>query len=329
MTFIMTISDKNMTKINDCNIPVYLAPMEEVTGYVFRNTLEEIYGGVDKYFTPFVSPNQNKIMKTKDGREMSLEHNSGKNVVIQIMSVSSKETLKLIDLLVSLGYGEINFNFGCPSNTVVKKYRGSGIFRDLSIPDSFLDSVFEGTRKYTNLKISVKTRVGLNDTDLLPDVINIYNKYPLSELIVHPRIQKDFYKGEPNMEAFDYCYKNAKMPVCYNGNIFSKEDYFKIVGQYPNLSGVMIGRGGVANPAIFREIKGEEVTVKVNEFQQSLCNLYFKEFGENDGVCKMKEFWTYYRNNYNMTNRDYLTLMKSKSPAEYTAAVSIIKNTLR
>ena len=154
---------------------LYLAPMEEITGYVYRNTLNKCFGGVDKYFTPFVTPNQNKILKTREGRELIPEHNEGLNVVPQILTNNAEHFLEMYDeTLSSLGYKEINFNFGCPSNTVVKKNKGSGIFRDLYLLDDFLKETFDGL-KDADVKVSVKTRIGIFDDEDFPDILNIYN----------------------------------------------------------------------------------------------------------------------------------------------------------
>lgn len=324
-------------------IPLYLAPMEEITGYVFRNTIDKIYGGVDKYFTPFVTPNQNKILKTREGRELIPEHNAGLNVVPQILTNNAEYFLEMYDeTLSSLGYKEINFNFGCPSNTVVKKNKGSGIFRDLYLLDDFLKETFDGL-KDADVKVSVKTRIGIFDDEDFPDILNIYNKYPISELIIHPRFQKEFYSGKPHMETFDYAYHNAKMPVCYNGDIKTVQDYIDIANKYPDLSGVMIGRGAVANPEVFSNIKNylEDATKaeesinnileydsidkkKLREFCNNLLSTYESDYSVIDGISKMKEVWSYLYINFPGCDKSIKNLRKAKSKAEYFGAVNEI-----
>lgn len=319
-------------------IPLYLAPMEEITGYVFRNTIDKIYGGVDKYFTPFVTPNQNKILKTREGRELIPEHNEGLNVVPQILTNNAEHFLEMYEETLSgLGYKEINFNFGCPSNTVVKKNKGSGIFRDLYLLDDFLRETFDGL-KDADVKVSVKTRIGIFDDDDFPDILNIYNKYPISELIIHPRVQKEFYSGKPHMETFDYAYHNAKMPVCYNGDIKTVQDYIDITNKYPDLSGVMIGRGAVANPEVFSNIKhylsdntkldtsnyDDIDKKKLREFCDSLLSTYEAEYSVIDGISKMKEVWSYLYTVFPGCDKSIKNLRKAKSKAEYLGAVNEI-----
>lgn len=308
---------------------LYLAPMEEITGFVYRNTLDKHFGCVDKYFTPFVTPNQNKILKTREGRELIPEHNKGLNVVPQILTNNSEHFNELADYIESLGYKEININCGCPSNTVVKKSKGSGILRDPFLLDRFLDGVFSHD---TGLAISVKTRVGYLDDEDFDDIMKIYNKYPMKELIVHPRTQKDFYKGSPRMEKFDYAYNNASMELSYNGNIFSLKDYENIVNKYPKITSVMIGRGAIMNPDIFAYIKnGKRADNKaLQAFVNELFENYSLEFGKIDGLYKLKEFWSYFQEYFmekvdkNILDKQLKQIRKTKDPVEYKNAVNII-----
>lgn len=272
---------------------LYLAPMEEVTTYIFRNALNKHFGYVDKYFTPFVTPNQNKILKTKEGREIVPEHNEGLNVVPQVLTNNAEQFNELAETLRELGYKEINLNFGCPSNTVVKKYRGSGILRDTLLLDEFLKGIY--IDKNADLKISVKTRVGYTTDEFFDEILNIYEKYPMEELIIHPRIQKDFYSGLPRMEKFDAAYSYCKNSLCYNGNIFSVNDFQRINKNYSKIKAVMIGRGAISNPGLFREIRtGQKMTdEELYNFIDELYLNYANAFSPKDGLFKMKEVWSY------------------------------------
>ena len=304
---------------------LYLAPMEEITGYVFRNVLERHFGGVDKYFTPFITPNQNNIMKTKDGREINSEHNKGKNVVIQVLTKEPEHFCEILPLLYDLGYREFNLNLGCPSKTVVKKYKGSGMLRDEVLLESFLKEMYEKSFKlYTDISISVKTRVGYDTEDNFAQILEIYNEFPISELIVHPRIQKDFYSGKPRMEAFDIAVKNAIMPLGYNGDIVDLESYNRLISDYGDrLSSVMIGRGAIRNPGIFREIKtGEKMSMQeLRDFMDDLYETYSVEYGEMDGMFKLKEVWFYVKDNFIDIEKQMKAIRKAKNKMEYLAMV--------
>ena len=299
---------------------LYLAPMEELTGYIFRNTISKHFGYVDKYFTPFITPNQNKILKTKDGREIVPEHNAGLNVVPQVLTNSAEHFNELLPLLIELGYQEINLNCGCPSNTVVKKNRGSGIFNDLYVLDKMLDGIFEGP-DIDKVKISVKTRVGLDDTNDFEDIMNVYNKYPLYELCIHPRIQKDFYQGKPRMEMFEYGLAKSKTKVCYNGDVFTVNDYEKIANKY-NVYSIMIGRGAIANPGLFREIRtGQKMTVdELRAFHDDLYETYADTWSDKDALFKLKEVWGYLKLQFEDIDKPLKKIRKSNNRAEFMAA---------
>lgn len=303
---------------------LYLAPMEEITGFIFRNVTDSFFPGADKFITPFVSPNQENILKTRDGREINPDHNIGKNVAIQVMSNQADAFLELAFYLKELGYKEINLNFGCPSGTVVKKYRGSGIFQDLDMLRSFLDAVF-ASELSKSVDISVKTRVGYNTDEYWDEIINIYNRYPISELTVHPRIGTDFYKGSPRMEAWEYALAHYNGKLCYNGDVISAKDYHDFSDKYDSekVNAVMIGRGAVGNPGIFREIvTGEKMTLEeLKQWHDALYGEYENRFSSKDGLFKMKEVWFYLANAFEDIDKPLKNIRKCTGKAEYFAAV--------
>ena len=195
----------------------YLAPMEEVTGYVYRNVYHALFGDMDKYVTPFITPTQKRKLKTRDQKEVAPEHNRGMHVVPQIMTNNAEQFVDTCNMLAGLGYGEVNLNLGCPSATVVKKGRGSGFLEDPGKLDRFFEDVFqELDQERSTLRVSVKTRIGLEYPEEFEDILKAYNRYPLSEVIIHPRLQKDYYKNTPDLEAFSDALEKSVHPVCYN-----------------------------------------------------------------------------------------------------------------
>lgn len=309
---------------------LYLAPMEEVTGYVFRNVSAKFFGGVDKYFTPFITPSQKRILKTRDGREINPEHNSGLNVVPQILTKDTVGFGELAAYLGTLGYHELNINLGCPSNTVAGKGKGSGMLRNPADVRKFLDGVFDGPdtvfREFPDMKISVKTRLGYDSDTDFDELLEVYNDFPISELVIHPRIQKDFYKGALRMDVFRAYADKVKAPLCYNGDITDVSSFERISGEFPSLDSAMIGRGAVANPAIFREIRtGRKADTKeMTEFIKALYEEYSSEFGPSDAVFKMKEVWSYFHVNFPDSERELRKIQKAKSPADYLDAVRFL-----
>ena len=161
--------------------------------------------------------------------------------------------------------------------------------------EELFSRVFED--KVTELvKFSVKTRLGLNESKEFERILPVLNKFPFSEVIIHPRVRTQMYKGVPDMETFEWAYENSTNPVGYNGNIFTPDDYAKITEKFPNLSEVMLGRGIVANPALGREIAGgPEITLEeLKGFIEKLEESYREEIHADESIMhKMKEIWFY------------------------------------
>ena len=224
----------------------YLAPMEGITGRIFRNAYHRCFPDFDKYFTPFITPTDNGKLSPKDYNDIGPEFNEGLYVVPQILTNQEDGFLRTAKAIQALGYKEVNFNLGCPSGTVVAKRRGSGFLAYPMELDEFLYEIFAKT----DLKVSIKTRVGKADPAEFEEILGIYNRYPLEELIIHPRVREDYYKGSVRMEAFEEGIAMSKSPVCYNGDIFTVSQEKILEEKFPQLNRVMIGRGVCANSFI-------------------------------------------------------------------------------
>ncbi len=240
---------------------LYFAPLDGVTGFIYRNAFAEFFGGPDKYFAPFISPCHNPKLKGREIKDLLPENNSKKvNLVPQIMANNAEFFVKGARQIADMGYEEVNLNAGCPSGTVVPKGRGAGFLKDTYLMEKFFDEVF----CKLDIKISVKTRIGIMDASEFEEIMEVYNKFPFEEIIIHPRTRVQLYKGEPDMKAFDYAYQVSKNPLCFNGNIFTVEDYENIVSRY-DIDSVMLGRGLLRNLNLANEIKLKEEQ-KVNNF---------------------------------------------------------------
>ena len=270
----------------------YFAPLEGISGYLYRNTHYQFFPGADAYFAPFISTSQSAEKKRKELRDILPENNPGLPLVPQLLSNNGELFLEYQRAVADLGYTEVNLNLGCPSKTVVAKNRGSGMLKDLDELHRFLDMIFTGSI----IDISIKTRLGLGDAESFPELMEIYNEYPIRELTIHPRTQKDYYGGSPDMEAFRIGYAMSRNPVCYNGDLCTTADVGRIREQFPNLSAIMIGRGLLKNPGLIGELRGEAPAdaKKLQDFHDALLCQY-REFlyGEKPVLFKMKEFWVY------------------------------------
>lgn len=234
---------------------IYFAPMEGITGYIYRNAFHDYFTGVDKYFTPFLSPNQNRALNPKEIRDVLPENNKGMQVVPQILTNRADYFLRAAEeLKEKYGYGEVNLNLGCPSRTVVSKGKGAGFLAKPEELDSFFREVFHNIKG----EMSVKARIGVNDSKQFRHLMDIFNQYPLCELIIHPRIQKDYYGNSPDWEVFGEAVHVSSIPLCYNGDIFTLEDYRRMKAAFPEVNRIMLGRGLLMNPMLAETIKKEE-----------------------------------------------------------------------
>lgn len=293
----------------------YMAPLEGITTYIYRNIHHERFPGLDKYYTPFVSPTSNHDFKSREKRDVLPENNGDIPLVPQILSNHADEFLYTAERLVEYGYREINLNLGCPSGTVVAKGRGSGFLSDLEGLNRFLGEIFD---KLT-VPLSVKTRIGRYEPSEFREILAIYNKYPICELTIHPRVRTDFYRGKPNWDVFEEALEKSVNPVCYNGDINSTEDYDRFCERFPKVEQIMIGRGLIANPALVQEIKTQQAMTweERMEFAANLQHAYEKIMPEIPVLYKMKEIWSYMANAHPDSAKVWKRIKKTRHLAEY------------
>lgn len=306
---------------------IYLAPMEGLTGYIIRNAFHHYFDYIDKYYTPFIPAAKRMNFKIKN--DISPDNNAGIIVVPQLMTIIGEEAMDMAHQLRDYGYNEVNINLGCPSGTVVSKGRGSGILADPEKLDHFLEELYS----IADMNVTIKTRVGFNDDESWPRLVEIYSKYPISELTIHPRVQKDFYKGAIRLEDFDLAVSaidQSKTRLVYNGDINSMENFNLIKERYPSINSFMIGRGMFMHPSLAAQIKG--VTMEEAEYRQRLKNWhdeilngYLELFsGEKDAIFRMKEIWSYLKDDFEDSNRIWKKIKKAQNVADYKAAISTI-----
>lgn len=329
---------------------LYFAPLEGIGGYIYRNAQADYFEKADKYFSPFLAPNQNRSISPKEYKDIAPEHNEGIRLVPQVMANNTEIFLKAAQELEQLGYKEINLNLGCPSRTVVTKYRGAGFLAKPEALEQFLEEVYSKL----NIRLSLKTRLGMEDAEEFEHLLEIYNKFPVTELIIHPRVQTDYYKYTPRMESFLKALSKSKNPVVYNGDVFNKGRYEQVLKQIScaenvqknsteensfnslsenrvpekeegiGLSGIMLGRGVLANPALFGEIRGTEVLSKARlwEFHERLLADYTQEMsGERNVLFKMKELWFYLAWSFTNTEKYEKKIRKAQHLTDYKLIV--------
>ena len=299
---------------------LYLAPLEGITGYIYRNAWHKVFGGEDRCYTPFLSPNQNYKFQSRERNDVCPEHNREVALVPQLLTNRADYFLWAAGELEQMGYREVNLNLGCPSGTVTAKKKGSGLLAYPEELEAFLAEIFQKCP----IEISVKTRLGKERGEEFGPLLDIFNRYPIKELIVHPRVQKDFYKNSPDLECFRTAAENSRSPVCYNGDIFTLEDFRKFQEEFPGTDRLMLGRGVLANPALMREIRGGE-KLKKEEMRrlhdEVLAGYQDVMPGERPVLFKMKELWAYMAWMFPEPEKKLKKLWKTTGMASYEGAV--------
>lgn len=305
----------------------YFAPLEGITGYLYRRAHHEFYPGVDKYFTPFLTPKQNRNFNSRELNDVLPEHNEGIDTVPQILTNQAEAFIRVAKELQKFGYEEVNLNLGCPSPTVVTKGKGSGFLEKTKELDAFLAHIYGEL----DMKISIKTRIGKEEPDEFKQLLEIYNRYPVSELIVHPRLQRDLYRNHPNMEVFREALAGSRCPVCYNGDLFSQEDYENFRKDFDDVETVMCGRGMLINPSLVTKCQASErgeavpATDKENlkQFHDRLLHDYTHILsGDRNALFKMKELWSYMIYIFTDYEKYGKKIRKSERLSDYEAAVA-------
>ena len=317
---------------------LYLAPLEGITTYTYRKAYEQHFGGVDRYFTPFIV---NKKLGNREIQGLLPENNPNMNVIPQIMTNRAEDFLQVTKEIATYGYDTVNLNLGCPSGTVVSKKRGAGFLACPKELDAFLEEIYEKSE----VKISVKTRIGLEDEEEWENLLSIYEKYPMEELIIHPRLRTDYYKAPIRMEAFAKAAEQINVPICYNGEINAVEDVQRIMEQFPQIDRIMIGRGILRYPYLIEQIRSvleseekilekgmgqkgvalteAELKQRIRAFHDQLLSDYSKIMsGDRNTLFKMKEIWTYLGESFEGAEKCLKKIKKTNNLADYQIAVN-------
>ena len=274
----------------------YFAPMEGLTGPIFRRIHHEMFPGVDRYFTPFLSPTQNHFFTGRDLREILPAEGDDTPTVPQLLGKNADDLLWAMGELASMGYGEVNFNLGCPSATVFSKGKGSALLADPAALDALLAALYAAAP----VPLSVKTRLGITDVSEFPALLEVFNRYPIAELTIHARTKIELYKGKVHRDAFAEAAAHTALPLCYNGDVRTAADCAALESEFPELHAVMIGRGLVANPALVREAKGGKKLAmgELREYHNALMDAYTAAYGAHNAMHRMKEVWICLRENF-------------------------------
>ena len=300
----------------------YFAPMEGLTDSIYRRLHHRYFSGVDRYYMPFLSPTIHRSLTHKEDRELPMAENEAFAAVPQLLTKVPEDFLWAVQVCQDRGYEEVNLNVGCPSGTVVSKGKGSGMLRNPEELDRFLDAVFSGSP----LPISVKTRLGLESPEEFPALMEVFNRYPIRELTIHPRVRKQFYNGSVDMEMFRYAAQVSKNPLCYNGDLTTLDGIRSFSEAFPEINSVMIGRGLVADPGM---LCGGTNVKALEEFMNALLEEYTEAFGgSRNAMFRLKENWGFLHTRFDGIDKLWKRLRKTTDLQEYKSITAEIFHTL-
>lgn len=273
-----------------------LAPLQTYTDFHFRNAIHAVYGGIDKYYAPYLKLNNDGTIKNTPKIDILPENNALTKIIPQLMACNSEEFFVMSHYISDLGYTEINWNMGCPYPMVTRKSMGAGI---LNQPDELfrmLDTIYPKLK----LKLGLKMRMGMDDTKEILELLPRLNDYPLTEIIIHARNAKQLYTGVCDVNQFKNCIKLSKHTLVYNGDIIDLETFQHLQKELPSISNWFIGRGALMNPMLFNELKTNRVfdeyeyirkIVELSEYLVTSLSTHQKDKGY--ALTKMKAYWEY------------------------------------
>jgi len=300
-----------------------LAPIKGFTEAPYRNAAAAFFEGFDAAMAPFVVTIQGRKYPNSHLRDLLPENNCGWPVIPQILSNDAAGFAKLAGRLRDLGYDTINWNLGCPFPRVAKKIRGSGLLPHPEKVDRILDHVLS----VASVRLSIKTRIGRFDTEEMEALMPVFNRYPLAELIVHPRTGIQMYAGQPDLEVFGNCLELSQHPVVYNGDINKVADFIALANRFGSVEHWMLGRGALADPFLPAAIKGQITPglAKIDlirRFHDRLFEAYAELLsGPSHLGDKMKGFWLYLSRSFENGRRVLKKIQKTRKTLHYREVV--------
>ena len=306
-------------------LPIHFAPLQGYTDAIYRNAHSAIFGGIDTYYTPFIRLDKGAF-RNRDVRDIEPGNNEVPHLIPQLIGHEEEKVETILSLFTERGYKEVDINMGCPFPMLAKRHNGSGI---LPFPEE-VEKLLEITQRHPEISFSVKMRLGWENAEECLKLAPILNVYPLKHITMHPRLGKQQYKGDVNPKGFAAFAEVCRHPLIYNGDISNIEDIERIHDSFPTLSGIMIGRGLLMNPALAIEYK-EKKSLSTEDMKEKLYQMHKIVFaryeerlegGEDQLLNKMKIFWEYLEPQ--IGRKAWKAIHKSTSLAKYNAAIGLL-----
>ena len=310
-------------------IRLHSSPLQGFTDFRFRNAFQKFFGGIDQYLAPYIRIKGNLDIKAAHKRDILPENNQALDLVPQIITKDADEFLFVVEHIQKLGYDELNWNLGCPYPMVAKRGMGSGLLKS---PDK-IDEILKRVSSESDIRLSIKMRLGYEDSQEIFQVLPVLEHYPLTNIAIHPRIGKQLYKGEVDLEAFEECIGQSSHKIFYNGDITSVQRFREMKDRFPAISHWMIGRGLIADPFLPAMIKADNPVYPENRyeafntFHDLLLSSYEEALsGPKHLLMKMYSFWEYFIYSFPSSPRGLRKIRKAKNISAYREAVKQVFN---
>ncbi|WP_026838852.1 tRNA dihydrouridine synthase [Gillisia sp. JM1] len=303
------------------------SPLQGFTDFRFRNAFHHYFGGIDTFYAPYIRLDGKMVVKNSYQRDLLPEHNNTLEVIPQVITNDADEFLFVAKYVQELGYKELNWNLGCPYPMVTKRGMGSGLICD----PAKIDNILERAHSETDILVSMKMRMGYENSNEILDAFPILDKYPLKNIAIHARIGKQLYKGGVDLDAFERCVTSTKHKLYYNGDITSVEAFKNMQERFPSIDHFMIGRGLIADPFLPSMIKKDTTEYPkdrwkiFSEFHDTIYEQYDAALsGPTPIKMKMQGFWSYFSESFSNPQKTFKKIKKANNPKAYKLAVSEI-----
>lgn len=307
-------------------LPIHFAPLQGYTEDVYRRAHCRLCGGVARYYTPFMRIEHGEVRR-KDKFDMLPEYNAEVPLALQVIATGREEMELLLHAIEEQWTApvHIDVNMGCPFPLQVRHGRGAGL---LQRPDR-VEEICRFISEHPQHTYSVKMRLGVEEADEWKSVLPLLNATPLQHITVHPRVASQQYGGEPNMEAFEALMAASRTPIIYNGDVTTVAQIRELEARYPQLAGVMIGRGLLARPTLAREyadgttLSDAAVIAALHQLHDAVHESYARRIpGEAQLLNKLRTFWDYAEPT--LGRKAWKKVHKAGSMRNYLAAVAAI-----
>lgn len=304
--------------------PLHFAPLQGYTTWPIRCIHARRVGGVTAYYTPFIRWEKGAVRR-KDLLDILPGHNEAVNLVPQIIAGNVDEMERLCDAVQEMGYHRIDFNMGCPAPMQTKLGRGSAL---LSMPET-VERMARFMQSRAEVSFSVKMRLGWKLPDEWREILPILHDVPLAHIALHPRVGIQQYKGTVDRAAFASFCDACRHPLLYNGDVQTLQDLHVLERDFPQLSGIMLGRALLGNPCLsaeyasgqpWDELRRRTVILAMHDDWLAFCRE--KYVSDAQVLLQVKVFWEY--QSLWLDRKVYKRIMKSGSFRNYMEAVSMV-----